>query len=325
MITQSVSLPIRVFIGSSPKNLIEEQVFCHTLLKNISQSLEIYSIDGTTGSATCLNTREVKTLPPEVLPRISGQTAFSLARWAIPEWCNYQGRAIYCDSDQLCLADMAELWNSDLSGSTIAAVSLKQARSHKHYIETFMSEFYKSSEDYYLASVMLLDCEKVTWRLESLIDLIEQNVFSRSNLMFVGSDFRTYFNLKVTPLAPEWNHLDCATSQSKIVHFTDTTRQPWLFHHHPLTPFWEQFYLSAIQEGYLSLETIRKSYEKGWITHRTYAIAQMNPMLRSIINPFWRAWNACGNLLAEAISKQIQQAKALRSRFSTRLNPTHNS
>ncbi|MBW4441669.1 MAG: hypothetical protein KME10_10620 [Plectolyngbya sp. WJT66-NPBG17] len=47
----SNSEPIRIFIGSSPRNLIEEQVFCHTLLKHASQPLEIYSIDGLTGSA----------------------------------------------------------------------------------------------------------------------------------------------------------------------------------------------------------------------------------------------------------------------------------
>jgi len=38
-------------------------------------------------------------------------TPFSGFRWGIPEYCNFEGQAIYMDSDMIILADLAELWN----------------------------------------------------------------------------------------------------------------------------------------------------------------------------------------------------------------------
>ena len=40
-------------------------------------------------------------------------TGFSLLRWDIPRRCNYEGFAIYLDSDQIVLADIYDLWMSD--------------------------------------------------------------------------------------------------------------------------------------------------------------------------------------------------------------------
>lgn len=37
-------------------------------------------------------------------------TPFSGFRWAVPELCNFQGRAIYCDSDFIFLSDIRQLW-----------------------------------------------------------------------------------------------------------------------------------------------------------------------------------------------------------------------
>jgi hypothetical protein len=39
-------------------------------------------------------------------------TPFSGFRWAIPEACNFEGQAIYMDSDMIILGDLAELWNN---------------------------------------------------------------------------------------------------------------------------------------------------------------------------------------------------------------------
>lgn len=41
-------------------------------------------------------------------------TPFSGFRWAIPAFCNYKGRAIYCDSDVIFCADVAELWRQPI-------------------------------------------------------------------------------------------------------------------------------------------------------------------------------------------------------------------
>lgn len=40
-------------------------------------------------------------------------TPFSGFRWAIPELCGFEGKAIYMDSDMIVLSDLADLWNQD--------------------------------------------------------------------------------------------------------------------------------------------------------------------------------------------------------------------
>lgn len=41
-------------------------------------------------------------------------TPFSGFRWGIPAYCNYEGRAIYMDSDVIVMDDIAQLWNAEL-------------------------------------------------------------------------------------------------------------------------------------------------------------------------------------------------------------------
>lgn len=41
-------------------------------------------------------------------------TPFSPLRWGIPAACNYTGKAIYHDCDQIFLADVADLWNQEI-------------------------------------------------------------------------------------------------------------------------------------------------------------------------------------------------------------------
>lgn len=48
-------------------------------------------------------------------------TPFSGFRWAVPEFCGFQGRAIYMDSDVICRADLAELWTERMEGKVVVA------------------------------------------------------------------------------------------------------------------------------------------------------------------------------------------------------------
>ena len=43
-------------------------------------------------------------------------TPFTGLRWAISEYCNFEGRAIYMDTDQVNFRDISELYNMDLHG-----------------------------------------------------------------------------------------------------------------------------------------------------------------------------------------------------------------
>jgi hypothetical protein len=44
-------------------------------------------------------------------------TPFSAGRWQVPALCDFAGKAIYCDSDFLFLADIGELWDQPIHPS----------------------------------------------------------------------------------------------------------------------------------------------------------------------------------------------------------------
>ena len=313
--------PIRLFIGSSPKNSIEEKVFRYTLQKHTNQPIEINVIDGAAGTVTTLGTGEVKTLPPHLISRIKGATAFSMARWAIPEWCGYQGRAIYCDSDQLVLSDLTGLWQTELDGATLAMVPTKQAKSSKHFFQNFLKRYVNTEETYYLASVMLIDCEKASvWSLESLVESIDRQKFSFGDLMYVSAAFRDYFNLTIAALPCEWNHLDYVDRTSKIVHFSDLTTQPWRFHHHPISSFWEKYYLEAASSSFLTEAEIVKARSENWITERTKALALMSSSTRWIVNPIWRTWGMISFFVSQFTAQQTRRVRSLPTKLSAGLN-----
>lgn len=52
-------------------------------------------------------------------------TPFSGFRWAIPEYCDFEGRAIYMDADMVVLSDLAELWSHPIQGESIVAAKTK--------------------------------------------------------------------------------------------------------------------------------------------------------------------------------------------------------
>ncbi|GAP97602.1 glycosyltransferase [Leptolyngbya sp. NIES-2104] len=318
--------PIRIFIGSSPKNTIEEAVFRYTLQKYTKSAIEVHVINGQAGTATNLTTGEVKKLPLNLINRIPGATAFSLGRWAIPEWCGYRGKAIYCDSDQVLLADLAELWNFDLSGCALAAVPVKQAKSASAYIDSYLQTYLNVNDDYYLASVMLIDCEKAAkFSLSSLIDEMDRKVFSMSDLMYLGEKFRQYLNIEVKTLPSEWNHLDYVDETSKLVHFTNLDSQPWRFHHHPIAKFWEDLFLEAIAQNALSQDTVKTAYANGWITARMKAIAIQNQSYPESINQIWRRWSRIRLAIARFVTHQIKRVRFVWSRFTARSTSVGNA
>ena len=48
-------------------------------------------------------------------------TCFSAFRWGIPARCNFEGKAIYMDSDMIILDDIQNLWDQDFGGKAIIA------------------------------------------------------------------------------------------------------------------------------------------------------------------------------------------------------------
>lgn len=133
-------------------------------------------------------------------------TPFSGFRWAIPEYCNFEGRAIYTDCDMINFRDMTDLVNVELNGKPIAARRGTRFGGH---------EF----------CVMVFDC--AAFRKHALpVQRMKKIAESHHRLMNV---FAGNSNL-VEDLDPKWNCLDgehYALDDIYQLHFTNMGTQPW--------------------------------------------------------------------------------------------------
>lgn len=97
---------IRIFAGADCNNcdLESQAVLEYTVRQYASEPVEITWM------------QIAKTGPWSGWQTASAITPFTHFRWSIPSVCNYEGRAIYCDSDFIFRADVAELWHQPMSG-----------------------------------------------------------------------------------------------------------------------------------------------------------------------------------------------------------------
>ncbi len=101
-----MSETIRLFVGCDGTNCdLESQVVLeYSIRKHASQPVEIVWM------------RQAASGPWSGWNCERGRTPFSGFRWSVPSACEYMGKALYCDSDFMFLADVAELWNQPIPG-----------------------------------------------------------------------------------------------------------------------------------------------------------------------------------------------------------------
>jgi hypothetical protein len=111
-------MTIRVFVGCAPshEDIESQAVLEWSLRKHASEPVEIEwmklsrdpaSFWFSDGAGRGWNTSQ-------------WATPFSGFRWAVPAFCGFEGRAIYCDSDVIFLADVAGLWRQPMARGTVA-------------------------------------------------------------------------------------------------------------------------------------------------------------------------------------------------------------
>jgi hypothetical protein len=142
-----------------------------------------------------------------------GRTPFTHFRWSIPSVCGYDGKAIYCDSDFIFRADIAELWHQP-----IPHVGLVRNATGK--LST---------------SCILFDCAKAKGHVPDL-DALKKMPDAHSTVL---NYFRSHIGL-LDPFVGNW---DCADfekdtkgktdlhdSRIKAIHYTRMEQQLHLKH-----------------------------------------------------------------------------------------------
>jgi lipopolysaccharide biosynthesis glycosyltransferase len=189
-------MTIKLFIGTSPNGFDEEieNIYEYSLLKHSSKKLDITWMSSSNDQESIWNGWKTD----------AWFTPFSGFRWAIPEICQFEGRAIYTDVDMINLKDIEQLYSMDLKGKPFAA------RRGKRWGFEFC--------------VMVIDCKAARdylWKIGKLKRKKDSHKHHRD--LLISSDL-------VTPIDPKWNCLDgedLEISNIYQLHFTNMATQPW--------------------------------------------------------------------------------------------------
>jgi hypothetical protein len=211
---------IRIFVGSDIYNIKAETALKWSILKHTSSDIDFRIMSRFNNDETWKNWSNTG----------KWATCFSCFRWAIPAACNFQGRAIYLDSDMIATSDIKGLFDADCSKG-IATTPKRES------------------------SVMVMDCEKFADMPEFQLDALKKNAAKTNE----------YYNLlkskdMVSYIDQQWNCLDgdgYDINKTNIVHYTELPTQPWhpaphrfTYKPHPnkeITALWLKYYEEAFE------------------------------------------------------------------------------
>lgn len=244
---------VRVFIGSGEASLLERKVLIYTLRKHTKRALDIYVFNGTH------NAIEKNDEPPFLAPmslraKYQNITEFSNYRFYIPQICNYSGRAIYLDSDMLCLHDIGDLF--DLPMNDYDFLAKREAYSN-------------IGRECWGLSVMLIDCSRARFDFEGYLDDIQAGKYTYSDVHQMTPKFLSFHPFSIGEIDPNWNVFDYYDENTKIIHYTNLFTQPWKFPNHPYGELWFEYFSEARKEG--------------WITDRDIELSKMRNYVRQDI------------------------------------------
>ena len=259
----------KVFIGTEPRMWLGTAVLKHTINKFTSVPVEIQEMDHSLDDPAWHDWRIGR---PHGIPATRNRnelgelvwfTDFTCFRWASPEKCNFQGRAIYNDVDQIYLGDVKELWDLDMDGKAVLSLTTNET------------------------SVLLFDCEKfanLDW-WPSIEEMKASNWGIKHYIQLLWN--HDMFGI----LPTRWNCLDgrgYAENWTRLIHYTDMSSQPWRpyperlsYRPHPVPiteELWMDFYYEAQEAGTIpdsppsegtlpaGVADLFSSYERLWRT-----------------------------------------------------------
>lgn len=225
--------PVRVFVASTAAEWLPTRVLEFSIQEASALPVQLNRIASFERSIPM--PRELHNRP---------RTPFSFQRFLIPELCDYQGRAIYLDADMQLFTDIGALWNAPMDGHELLAV--------REGTEGRKGQF----------SVVLLDCARLQWRIESIVQGLDQGRYTYEQLMHemcvAGSVGRT--------LDPGWNSLEkYEPGRTLLLHYTDMDTQPWVSLNNPLAHLWVECLRRAIGAGFITEEELAREIAAGHV------------------------------------------------------------
>lgn len=275
--------PLQVFIGCDPSQEVAAAVLEHSIVSRCSRPVQVRLLPPVTSRA-----------PQD--PRNHPRTKFSFSRFLIPGLCDFRGKALYLDADMQVFGDIAELWRIPFDDKKVLCTSQPVPDAWKD------NPGFRPGRQ---MSVMLLDCERLDWDVDRIIDGLDQGEFAYEDLMF---------DLCIVPpdeiddrLPPEWNHLErYEPGATKLVHYTVVPTQPWKNDDNPLREVWHEGFRAALADGAIDPSAVK-------------ALAAAGEIKPSLADAVTTSWSERLQIRVRSINRESLRRRIIRVAAKTRL------
>lgn len=193
---------IKVFVGCDPNNCDLEQmmVLDYSIHKHTKSAVEIVWMQLSRDPNSYWHSNPKL---GEGWNTSTWDTPFSGFRWAIPEYCNHSGRAIYMDADVVILSDIANLWRHPIEKKSIV-IAKKVAKKTR-------------------LCICVWDCEKTKDIIPSIEQLRKDPESHKKMMKLIRKNSKL-----LTPFNDSYNCIDgedLKAEDIKILHYSDMGTQ----------------------------------------------------------------------------------------------------
>lgn len=182
---------VKLFVGTSDNHDRSiEKIYLYSLLKNTHAELEVVWLRPSMFSDW---TRE------------GWGTPFTCFRYAIPELCNFKGKALYTDCDMINFKDILSLWRTDLNGKPFGMVWDSLQMNNAKWLGT------DYERGWWCDSIMLIDCAKAKEYIPPIKEQAQwKGTYKWHFMESIGSPKKEHSVNIVEQIDARWNCFDGA-------------------------------------------------------------------------------------------------------------------
>ena len=236
-----------VFIGSGEASVLECRTLIHSIRRNSRGPVRIVVFNGT-HNALEVDGAEPVPAPMSLRAKYLNLTEFSNYRFLVPQLSGAASRAIYLDSDMICLGDIRELFDAPMEGADFVAKPFSDGHGRPRWA----------------LSVSLFDCTRCRFDLERYVDEIGRGLYAYNDLHQMTPEFLAHHAFRIGCLDERWNMFDRFDGRTKLIHYTNLHTQPWRFRAHRFGSVWFRYFREAQEAGLVSDEDIERSIRRGY-------------------------------------------------------------
>jgi len=280
---------VKVYVGVDRSQVLAVPVLEHSIRRHTNMQVEVIPMLDLP-------------VPEPKDPRQGQRTGFSYSRFCIPKLAGYKGKAIYMDADMQVFSDIKELWDIPFDGAkVIIQEEVKQTTNKEGAPEKRIKQ----------CSVMLIDCERVDWDIETIVQGFDDESYTYEDLMYhlcILEEQDIKYGVPFT-----WNSLEHYEPATKLIHYTDVYTQPWTSHKNPLAEVWFNEVRLMLKNGALSWGQVQDEIDQGYFRPSLVRDIKYGKYIPKFLQPMFQSFNAAMDKASSFVPhKEVYAAKRKR-------------